>query len=1788
MALIGVPNIDKLQAKQDISGLIKILTNQKDLEVRQHVIRALAELGDQQAIGPLTELVRDSNPQIREAAVQALGQLGGPRAVEPLITTLHDPQPQVRRSVIEALGNIGDKRAVAPLIAMLEHKKQTNGKSIDTNTIFTALTRIGRSLNPLDTERVIVEPVLEHFRDHIEAIVHERVLENMGWTPDWNMAGERASNLSVTLSNFFADIGWLPDQSATSALYFILRGEWDRCVAIGPPAVPPLLDIIRTSGQYAQKRASQALIQIGPEAVEPLMQLLLESEPALRQVAGETLVQIGHPAIPPLIDHLESENAQIRAAAAKTLGMIGSPLAVQSLLTAFGDTDWSVHQAASEALVNIGEPAIEALTEALFDRREHVSTHAAEALDRIGWIPENDETGAAYWIVKRGWQKCRQIGVPAINPLIQTLAHWDKDIRQNAIQLLSHFGEASFQPMLAAIKHNDPDVREAVIRSLAQTRDPRIVRPITAALRDHHAPVRYAAIATLVQIQAPQDTFILALRSEDEHVRLIAAQTLARIGDRHAIQPLVMALGDPQPAVEYAVIDALGAIGDARVLPHIIAAMQVWEQQPFEAGANALVRIGQRIDPTTRQSTLIEPLLTGLKDVSSDKAEIIIQGIDDLDWQPGADTCGVIYWMMKDQWSRCVDIGAPAVPLLIESLHNTDTHIRQGASWALSEMGAPSVAPLITLLQHEDGDIRLTAYATLTKIGRPAIEPLIAALHQQRDPALHKAAAEVLGLIGDSCVVQPLIEALQESNDIAREAALTALMKIGRPARDGLIGALSDERTEVRQSAAMALGHMQWQPGRDEVGARYHIIKGDWQQCLAIGAPAIDPLLEAFLEDPDTNHRHVLETLAQMVPISVNPLIGHLSDTRPPIRTLAARALGRIGDARALESLITLLHDEHQPVREAVVEALALIRDPRAVQPIILMLKHWDEEERAGALSALAQIGVWLSDPTADLVQPLVDAFKNEPEAMRASATRLIERLGWQPDQSEAGARYWIMKGDVNRCVEIGEPAVMPLIESLRHGTTHSRQVAFWALVRIGPPVVGPLITLLDDPNTEVRQAGFWALVKMGPPVMDYLLDYMHADSPTTRRALVSVIGQVGDERGVSALIELLRDSESSVREAASAALIKMDQVARPALIEALEQPDAQVRTYAARILEKLGYRSAPPDYGPNYWIVKGEWHRCIEFGAEAVAPLVAAMRQTSDPQVHRSMIDTLVAIGSESVPALIEALRDRDPDIRGLAVVALGRLADPRSLRPLIGNYGDPNPRPRKGARWALLPVAIAALASCDAMQRITAAWVLAKIGDGQAVAPLITALQQSDEREASVLFLALTHMGMRMPPETLQHDLVEPLVQAFHRRKDPHRRSVTALLQHTAGYLHQSPIGAVYYILKGDWDACINIGSAAIYPLISTLQSPNEDTRRHAALALERLGWQPARDETGARYAIIKGQWQRCIELGTIAIRPLIETLGHSRSDVRKAAIETLAALGLLASERLVSALNERDMQIHRNAALVLGQIGDLPAVMPMIKAIQNRPDDQHETAFWALEQIGLRLSPTALEVGLMQPLLQTFQRASGQQRQALLELIERTGWQPGRDQTAARFAVLKRDWDQCIALGTAAIDPLLEALHHREVKVRLAAADALDCLAWQPGRDHHSITYFVVKGQWSRCADVGSVAVSPLIAALLYNDDDTRKAIVDTLVRIGQEAVQPLIATLSHPQPAVRAVAAHALARIGDASAVDPMIRLLKDDDEQVRQVAVASLELLGDTRAMEPLIALIKPKPQVSDN
>jgi HEAT repeat protein len=154
----------------------------------------------------------------------------------------------------------------------------------------------------------------------------------------------------------------------------------------------------------------------------------------------------------------------------------------------------------------------------------------------------------------------------------------------------------------------------------------------------------------------------------------------------------------------------------------------------------------------------------------------------------------------KSEWEN------PRYRNAIRRLKTGDSEDRARAAQWLGETRNKFVVPaLVDALDDNVGAVAGAVMRALEKIGRAAVHALIRALGDN-NPDTRERAADVLGNIGKSQVVEPLIRLLEDRNGRVRLAAVHALRKIGdRRAINPLIRQWGVGNAEFREAVRAAL-----------------------------------------------------------------------------------------------------------------------------------------------------------------------------------------------------------------------------------------------------------------------------------------------------------------------------------------------------------------------------------------------------------------------------------------------------------------------------------------------------------------------------------------------------------------------------------------------------------------------------------------------------------------------------------------------------------------------------------------------------------------------------------------------------------------------------------------------------------------------------------------------------------------------------------------------------------------------------------------------------------------------
>jgi HEAT repeat protein len=211
--------------------------------------------------------------------------------------------------------------------------------------------------------------------------------------------------------------------------------------------------------------------------------------------------------------------------------------------------------------------------------------------------------------------------------------------------------------------------------------------------------------------------------------------------------------------------------------------------------------------------------------------------------------------------------------------------------------------------------------------------------------------------------VEQLLHELQHGTWAERRDAAQELGRCSdQRAFEPLIAALSDPESQVIGAAILALGQL-----RD--------------------SRAVPDILTLFPNSMYTSFvARALGWIGDMR--AVQPMINALQAEVPVMRLCAAQALVELVDQRSVEPLIATLHDPVYPVRQWAAEALKRLNDPRAVEPLLEILNDPHPEVRASVALALGELG----DRRA--VEPLIAAVRTEEDSVRCSAACALGKLG--------------------------------------------------------------------------------------------------------------------------------------------------------------------------------------------------------------------------------------------------------------------------------------------------------------------------------------------------------------------------------------------------------------------------------------------------------------------------------------------------------------------------------------------------------------------------------------------------------------------------------------------------------------------------------------------------------------------------------------------------------------------------------------------------------------------------
>jgi HEAT repeat protein len=542
---------------------------------------------------------------------------------------------------------------------------------------------------------------------------------------------------------------------------------------------------------------------------------------------------------------------------------------------------------------------------------------------------------------------------------------------------------------------------------------------------------------------------------------------------------------------------------------------------------------------------------------------------------------------------------------------------------------AAAAATLAPLLDDPEPEVRAYVGRRLARVGDP--RALAAALDWMTASG-RTPAGRMLGLdlLSRAPTLSPAARRAIEQSIRDRDATirLRALEALARqevaPSLPALLAALDDDNREVRQQA---IGLVAAAAAEDRAGA-----------------------LRATL-----------------------PLLERLDDGDRGIRLAALRALGRLGDPRALPALLRVASEQPIDLRAAAVDALAAPTMSAAVPALIALSGRPSSDE----LARHAQLALGeLATPPA--IAALVESLRRPPVAEEAKLA-LLHAGSAAVEPLAAELARGTPTSATTAATLLGELRDRRATAALAAATdTHDGDPTLWlvaldALGRLGDPTALPALARgAEAPAPDVRLGAFAALQALAEPRGAVVVEAGLGDPDPRVRAAAVRLGDALDPScaATSRLARPLADTDAAVRRAATSATIRCAELT-PARGDAAGLDDA--------------LRKAPGEPSPAFLELLAAAHVDRPLDSRAVVErLLGLVAAGGAPATAAADVLAVARLDDTQVTALARAFADSEASVRARLCPAVARAPRGGEWLAAIIAAADEAPEVRAAAAWA------------------------------------------------------------------------------------------------------------------------------------------------------------------------------------------------------------------------------------------------------------------------------------------------------------------------------------------------------------------------------------------------------------------------------------------------------------------------------------------------------------------------
>jgi len=453
----------------------------------------------------------------------------------------------------------------------------------------------------------------------------------------------------------------------------------------------------------------------------------------------------------------------------------------------------------------------------------------------------------------------------------------------------------------------------------------------------------------------------------------------------------------------------------------------------------------------------------------------------------------------------------------------------------------------------------------------------------------------------------------------------------------------------------------------------------------------LDSVVSLLYEADNAGARNsAIEVFVRVGPPSADKLFEAFRTDDAVVRKFIIDIAGEISHSKMLPLLTLALKDEDENVKASAVEHLGSMPEPMVVDSLISILiegGHWISYPAIEALGKTRDMKAmpYLVDALRDkiLIVPALKALgsmgreeavmhivpylANGPRAVRQAALSSLESL------YDSGVSAEAIRAEMQRLH--GDKAVELILDAAGAANEELRIPALILLGAMGEPrAVSPLLQAAAHGLSEEAAVRSLANIAQNNPQAILENVVLAGNDPVMMRVLAYSMVKHAKPEFRDALINMLCDGDGHVRATAATGLGNLgDESIVPLLLEALYDRYEDVRISVVSALVKLKAGLVPGaleaivrDRDPE--IRKLAVPLLAAIGTEEALSVIALMLKDASHLVRKASVDYFANnLNDNKDSMLLPAMTDESPDVRSVVAIRLGETGNPEYLKSLV-----------------------------------------------------------------------------------------------------------------------------------------------------------------------------------------------------------------------------------------------------------------------------------------------------------------------------------------------------------------------------------------------------------------------------------------------------------------------------------------------------------------------------------------